>query len=135
MQLNDHKSKRKKKLNSFVLNAQIMCVLILLVLGSIALVCASIFYFPESEEKQMAEDKATEKILQELNERGCVYYTEGRYGTGLEFVCPAANDSLEIIDFGSNLKPNNSIHDRKEQAHKHGYSYKEWNGSELLPKE
>ena len=129
MLFNDDKLKRQNKLSSFVLTVQILGGVVLLVFGIISTVWFCLFYDSE------AVDKATEKLVQELSDCGCVYYTEGRYGTGLEFVCPAENDSLEIIDFGSNLKPTDSIHDRKEQAHKYGYSYKEWNGLELVEKE
>lgn len=86
------------------------------------------------DEKEKPLEAAKEKMLEKMEERRCLYYYGGVVYPDGEWVCPAENNSLEIIDPGTskNNLSTKLFYDRYEEAKKYGYSIKKWNGRELI---
>ena len=91
-------------------------------------------FFSYSGRKRKAIGGSQRKNVREDGRTGCLYYYGGVVYPDGEWVCPAENNSLEIIDPGTskNNLSTKLFYDRYEKAKKYGYSIKKWNERELI---
>ena len=128
-----HNQKTKK--GNGATNAAILLQVILLLF----FICViSYFYHQSREDKEKASEDAEEEMIEQLNEQGCLFYARSGRNVFGEWVCPAENHELVIIDPGMNgLTPDSWLvgYSPHDAAKKYGYSIKNWNGEELIPEE